>query len=58
MSVAPEATVVEAKLSVDVDPLTAPALTVMDGLPVRVTPLMLTVKLLADPAVVPVKVAV
>ena len=45
-------------LAVEFTPLTAVAITWMVGWVVRVTPLTVVVRLLAEPAVVPVRIAV
>ena len=54
-SVLPEATVGDAKLAVEVDPLTVPTVTRTLGWVLSVTPLTLVVRVLAVPAVIPVK---
>ena len=53
----PDPTVGLAKVAVEVDPLTAPGVTVTVGCVVNVTPPTTTVRVRAVPAVVPVKVA-
>ena len=57
-SVSPEATVDDAKLAVEVLALTDPVVTWTVGLVLRATPSTFTVRVLAVPAVVPVKRAV
>ena len=58
MTVPPTAMVALAKVAVEMLELTGPTVTVIVGWPLRSVPLALTVKVLAVPAVVPVKVAV
>ncbi len=57
-SVLPDTTVGDAKLIVELAPLTPPATTWMVGLVVNVTPFTSAVSVLVEPAVVPVKTAV
>jgi hypothetical protein len=57
-SVPLDATVADAKLARDLAALTGPALTVMVGLLVSVTPFTTPVKVVTVPAVVPVNAAV